>query len=174
MGTWELGVAARYTQSVTSSPAAPQKPPSLWSTLKEAVRGSHQDYTNAPIGRAVVLLAVPMVLEMMMESIFVVADVFFVGRLGPDAVTTVGITESPMTVMYALAIGLSIGATATVARRVGEKDHDGAARSAVQSIAIGFGAAAVLGIVGAIFGPRLLALMGARTRFYAPDRHSRG
>jgi putative MATE family efflux protein len=102
-----------------------------------------------------------MVLEMMMESIFVVADVFFVGRLGPDAVTTVGITESLMTVMYALAIGLSIGAAATVARRVGEKDLDGAARSAVQSIVIGFGAAAVFGIVGVIFGPRLLALMGA-------------
>jgi putative MATE family efflux protein len=147
---------------VTLSPAAaPQESPSFWSTLKEAVRGSHQDYTNAPIGRAVILLAVPMVLEMMMESIFVVADVFFVGRLGPDAVTTVGITESLMTVMYALAIGLSIGAAATVARRIGEKDHDGAARSAVQSIVIGFGAAVVFGIVGVIFGPRLLALMGA-------------
>src|SRR5688572_21133823 len=102
-----------------------------------------------------------MVLEMMMESVFVVADVFFVGRLGPDAVTTVGITESLMTVMYALAIGLSIGAAATIARRVGEKDHDGAARSAVQSIVIGFGAAAVFGIAGVIFGPQLLALMGA-------------
>ncbi len=74
---------------------------SLWSTLREAVRGSHQDYTEAPIGRAVVLLAVPMVLEMLMESVFVVADVFFVGRLGADAVATVGITESLMTVMYA-------------------------------------------------------------------------
>ena len=114
-----------------------------------------------PIGRAVVLLAVPMVLEMMMESVFVVADVFFVGRLGPDAVATVGITESLMTVMYALAIGLSIGAAATVARRVGEKDPDSAGRSAVQSVLMGLGAAAIFGTIGTLFGPQLLALMGA-------------
>jgi putative MATE family efflux protein len=107
------------------------------------------------------LLAVPMVLEMMMESVFVVADVFFVGRLGPDAVATVGITESLMTVMYALAIGLSIGAAATVARRVGEKDPDRAARSAVQSVLMGLGAAVIFGITGALFGPQLLRFMGA-------------
>src|ERR1044071_6265769 len=102
--------------------------PSVWSTIKEAVRGSHQDFTEAPIGRAVVLLAIPMVLEMLMESVFAVADIFFVGHLGANAVATVGITESLMTNMYAVAIGLSIGATATVARRIGEKDADGAAR----------------------------------------------
>ena len=113
---------------MTSAATTTPEPQSLWSTVKEAIRGSHQDFTEAPIGRAVVLLAVPMVLEMMMESVFVVADVFFVGRLGPDAVATVGITESLMTVMYALAIGLSIGAAATVARRVGEKDPDSAGR----------------------------------------------
>jgi putative MATE family efflux protein len=146
---------------VTSASSTAQAPQSLWSTVKEAIRGSHQDYTEAPIGRAVVLLAVPMVLEMMMESIFVVADVFFVGRLGPDAVATVGITESLMTIMYALAIGLSIGAAATVARRVGEKDPDNAARSAVQSVLMGLGAAAIFGTVGILFGPNLLALMGA-------------
>ena len=134
---------------------------SAWATVKEAVRGSHQDYTEAPIGRAVVLLAVPMVLEMLMESVFVVADVFFVGRLGADAVATVGITESLMTVMYALAIGLSIGGAATVARRIGEKDTDGAARSAVQSIILGLVVAVVLGTIGALFGPNLLAMMGA-------------
>jgi putative MATE family efflux protein len=109
----------------------------------------------------VILLAIPMVLEMLMESIFVVADVFFVGRLGPDAVATVGITESLMTVMYALAIGLSIGAAATVARRVGEKDYESAARSAVQSVMMGVVAAAIFGTVGVIFGPELLRLMGA-------------
>jgi putative MATE family efflux protein len=135
--------------------------PSVWETLKEAVRGSHQDYTEAPIGRSVVLLAVPMVLEMLMESVFVVADVFFVGRLGADAVATVGITESWMTIMYALAIGLSIGASATVARRIGEKDADGAAKAAVQSIILGFVAAAVFGLIGALFGRSMLALMGA-------------
>src|SRR5919109_570366 len=107
---------------------------SIWSTIKEALRGSHQDYTEAPIGRAVVLLAVPMVLEMLMESVFAVADIFFVGRLGANAVATVGITESLMTLVYAAAVGLSIGATATVARRMGEKDPDAAARAAVQSI----------------------------------------
>jgi len=146
---------------VNSASTTTQEHPSLWSTVKEAIRGSHQDYTEAPIGRAVVLLAVPMVLEMMMESVFVVADVFFVGRLGPDAVATVGITESLMTIMYALAIGLSIGAAATVARRVGEKDLDGAGRSAVQSVLMGIGAAAIFGTVGILFGPQLLTLMGA-------------
>src|SRR5687768_1661183 len=99
-------------------------PQSIWATLREAVRGSHQDYTEAPIGRAVVLLAVPMVLEMLMESVFMVVDIFFVGRLGAAAVATVGITESLMTIIYAVAIGLSIGAAATVARRTGEKDPD--------------------------------------------------
>ncbi|HEY1307565.1 MAG TPA: MATE family efflux transporter [Vicinamibacterales bacterium] len=135
--------------------------PSVWATVKEAIRGSRQDFTEAPVGRAVVLLAVPMVLEMLMESVFVVADVFFVGRLGPDAVATVGITESWMTVMYALAAGLSIGAMATVARRIGEKDHDGAARAGVQSIVLGVAVAVVLGSIGSLFGPRLLAVMGA-------------
>jgi putative MATE family efflux protein len=146
---------------VTLAPPSEQSHPSLWSTFKEAIRGSHQDYTEVPIGRAVILLAVPMVLEMMMESVFVVADVFFVGRLGPDAVATVGITESLMTVMYALAIGLSIGAAATVARRVGEKDPDRAARSAVQSVLMGLAAAAIFGTIGVLFGPQLLRLMGA-------------
>jgi Na+-driven multidrug efflux pump len=111
---------------------SPEHSPSVWETVKEAVRGSHQDYTQAPIGRSVVLLAVPMVLEMVMESVFVVADVFFVSQLGADAVATVGVTESWMTIMYALAIGLSIGGAATVARRIGEKDAEAAARSAVQ------------------------------------------
>jgi putative MATE family efflux protein len=129
--------------------------------VREAIRGSHQDYTQAPIGRAVVLLAVPMVLEMLMESVFMVVDIFFVGRLGADAVATVGITESLMTLIYAIAIGLSIGAAATVARRIGEKDRDGAARAAVQAIALGLAVAAVLGTTGALFGPQLLRTMGA-------------
>jgi Na+-driven multidrug efflux pump len=86
--------------------------PSIWATLREAVRGSHQDYTEAPIGRAVVLLSVPMVLEMLMESVFAVADIFFVGRLGADAVATVGITESLMTTLaWVLAYPLGFGPT---------------------------------------------------------------
>ena len=139
----------------------PAPPQSVWSTVREAVRGSHQDYTEAPISRAVILLAVPMVLEMVMESLFVVADVFFVGRLGADAVATVGITESLMTIMYAVAVGLSIGAGASVARRMGEKNPDAAARAAVQAILLGVVFAIAFGAVGALFGPQLLALMGA-------------
>jgi putative MATE family efflux protein len=138
-----------------------ERPPGLWATVREAIRGSHQDYTEAPVGRAVILLAVPMVLEMLMESVFAVADVFFVGRLGADAVATVGITESLMTIIYAIAIGLSIGATATVARRIGEKDPDAAARAAVQSIALGLLMAAIIGGIGAAFAPELLRAMGA-------------
>src|ERR1044071_5299218 len=127
--------------------------PSVWSTIKEAVRGSHQDFTEAPIGRAVVLLAVPMVLEMLMESVFAVADIFFVGRLGATAVATVGLTESLMVIVYALAIGLSIGAAATVARRIGEKDPERAALTAVQAIILGLVVAVIIGIVGVAFGP---------------------
>jgi putative MATE family efflux protein len=132
-----------------------------WSTLREAIRGSTADFTEISIGRAVVLLAVPMVLEMMMESVFALADVFFVGRLGADAVATVGFTESLMTIIYALAVGLSVGAAATVARRIGERDPDGAARAAGQSILIALGFGALFGILGARFGPDLLRLMGA-------------
>ena len=139
--------------------SAPRR--SAWSTLVEAVRGSKQDFTEAPVGRAVVLLSIPMVLEMVMESVFAVVDIFFVGRLGADAVATVGITESLMTVVYAVAIGLSIGAMATVARRVGEKDPERAARAAVQSVWLGLLIAVVIGAIGAMFGPELLALMGA-------------
>src|SRR5688572_30644430 len=131
--------------AVASEPA-----PGLWATIRDAVRGtSHHDYTELPIGRAVVLLSVPMVLEMLMESVFAVADVFFVGRLGADAVATVGITESLMTMVYAIAIGLCIGATATVSRRTGEKDPDAAAGAAVQSIALGLIMAVIIGGVGA-------------------------
>jgi putative MATE family efflux protein len=134
---------------------------SLWSTLREAVRGSHQDYTQAPIGRAVILLAVPMVLEMLMESVFLVVDIFFVGKLGPDAVATVGITESLMVMIYAVAMGLAIGAAAVVARRIGEKDPDAAAHAAMQAILFGLFVGAVIGVIGVLFGPELIRAMGA-------------
>ena len=137
------------------------EPPSIWSTVREAVRGSTADFTEIAIGRAVVLLAVPMVLEMLMESVFAVVDVFFVGRLGADAVATVGITESLMTIIYALAVGLSVGAAATVARRIGERDADGAARAAGQSILFALGIGAGVCAIGVLFGPDLLRLMGA-------------
>ena len=133
----------------------------FWNDLAAALRGSSHDYTSGPIGRAIFLLAVPMVIEMAMESVFAVVDVFFVGRLGAAAVATVGLTESLMIVIYTVAFGLSIGATATVPRRIGEKDADGAARAAVQVLLLGLGVSAALGVAGAIWAPELLSLMGA-------------
>src|SRR5438552_2654318 len=133
----------------------------FWSNVREALRGSEQDYTRGSIGRAIFLLAIPMVLEMAMESIFAVTDVFFVGRLGPDAVATIGLTESMLTLVYALAMGLGIGTTAVVARRVGEKERDGAANAAVQATVLGIAGAVLLGGLGVTFAPHLLALMGA-------------
>jgi putative MATE family efflux protein len=136
------------------------KPEGVWHAVREALRGSRRNYTEGPIGRAILVLAIPMVLEMAMESIFVICDVFFVGKLGADAVATVGLTESMMAIVYTLAMGLSIGVSATVARRIGEKDADGAARTAVQGIALGVMVAAVTGVLGAVFAPQLLRAMG--------------
>jgi putative MATE family efflux protein len=145
--------------AVTSSEAA--VPSGVWSTLREAIRGSRIDYTTAPLGRAVVMLAVPMVMEMAMESIFAVVDIFWVAHLGADAVATVGLTESMLTMIYTVAMGLSIGATALVARRIGEQDRAGAARAAGQSLLLGVIVAGVIAIAAAPSAPRLLALMGA-------------
>ncbi len=133
---------------------------SLWSAVKESIRGSHRDYTKGPIGRAILLLAIPMVLEMIMESVFAVVDIFWVSHLGTDAAATVGLTESLMTLVYALAIGLSIGAMAMIARRIGEQNPDGAARAAVQAIALALVVSIIIGAVGAPLAPRLLELMG--------------
>lgn len=133
----------------------------MWKTLVEAVRGTRLDYTTAPVGRAVVMLAVPMVLEMAMESVFIVADVFWVAHLGADAVATVGLTESFMTLIYTAAMGLSVGATALVARRTGEYDAAGASRAAGQSILLGIGTAAIIAAIGAPNAPALLRAMGA-------------
>ncbi len=143
----------------------------FWATLREAVRGSRQDFTEGPIGRAIVLLAVPMVLEMVLESVFAVVDVFWVSKLGADAVATVGLTESMLALIYAVAIGISMGATATVARRIGEKDPENAARAAVQSIALGIAVAVPIGIAGASLAPRLLAAMGASPSLVATGSH---
>jgi putative MATE family efflux protein len=149
------------------APAATAPSEGLWSAIREAIRGSRRSYTEGPIGRGIFVLAVPMVLEMVMESVFVVCDVFFVSKLGPDAVATVGLTESMLAIVYTLAIGLSIGATATVARRIGEHDREGAARTAVQVIVLGLIVSAVIGLLGAIFAPSLLAVMGASTSVIA-------
>jgi putative MATE family efflux protein len=133
----------------------------LSSAIRESLAGSRRDYTEGPIGRAILVLAIPMVLELALESVFAVVDVFFVSRLGADAIATVGLTESMLTIIYAVAAGLSVGAMATVARRIGEKNPDGAARAAVQAVALGIMVAVQSGVAGAVFGPRLLALMGA-------------
>ena len=134
---------------------------SVWSAIKESVRGSHHhDYTKGPIGRAILLLAIPMVLEMIMESVFAVVDIFWVSHLGYEAAATVGLTESLMTLVYALAIGLSIGATAMVARRIGEQNPDGAARAAVQAIVIALTLSILVAVFGAPFAKELLTLMG--------------
>jgi putative MATE family efflux protein len=133
----------------------------LWSAIRESLRGSRRDYTSGPIGRAIIVLAIPMVLEMCMESIFVLVDIKWVSYLGEDAMATVGITESLMTLVYALAIGLSIGATATIARRIGEKNPEGAARAAVQAIALALLLSASIALLGAPLAPKLLSWMGA-------------
>ena len=129
--------------------------------IKEALRGSSRDFTAGPIGPAIVVLAIPMVMEMCMESLFAVVDVFFVARLGADAVATVGLTESMLAIVYSVAMALSIGATATVSRRIGEKDPEGASEAAVQVIMLGVLVSVVLGVIGALNARRLLSLMGA-------------
>ena len=147
-----------------TAPVPQQDSPSLWSDIKESIRGSHRNYTTGPIGRAILLLAIPMVLEMIMESVFAVVDIYWVSHLEPEiakeAVTTVGLTESMLTLVYALAIGLSIGAMAMVARRIGEQNPEGAARAAVQAIALALIVSIVIGVIGAPLAPKLLQLMG--------------
>src|SRR5512138_2626155 len=149
---------ARHVEPAPANGSAAEQ--NLWSAIREAVRGSHRDYTVGPIGKSIFLLAIPMVLEMLMESVFAVVDIFWVAHLGTDAAATVGLTESLFTLIYALAIGLSIGATATVARRIGEKNPDGAARAAMQSIFIALLVSSAIAAVGAPLAPKLLKVMG--------------
>ena len=149
------------TEPSEEAGAEPASIRELGSDFLEALRGSHRDFTRAPLGRALLLVAVPMVLEMLMESLFAVVDVFFVARLGADAVATVGLTESMLTLVYTLGMGLGIGVTALVARRIGEGDPAAASRTAVQGIALGVVASIPIAIVGVVAAPRLLELMGA-------------
>ena len=134
---------------------------SLWADIKEAIAGSERDFTETSLGKAIFLLAVPMILEMAMESVFAVVDIFFVSRLGADAVATVGITESVMTIAYAIGIGLSTATTALVARRVGEKKAGKAGNAAFQAILVGIFFSVLLAVPGFFFAHEFLLLMGA-------------
>src|SRR6266566_2749847 len=136
-------------------------PTTFWSAIREAIRGSRQDFTEGSIGHAIVLLAIPMVLEMVMESLFAIVDVFWVAHLGADAIATVGLTESVLMLVYCGAMGLSMAATAMVARRIGEKDPAGASIAAVQALVVGLIASVAIAIAGGALAPRLLAIMGA-------------
>jgi putative MATE family efflux protein len=134
---------------------------SLWRELKRAIRGSEADYTQIGMGKAVFLLAVPMILELVMESTFAVVDIYFVGALGPSAVASVGLTETYLFLLYSLGFGLAMGVTAIVARRIGEKNRDDAASTAVQAILLALFVSVPFALAGIFFARDLLALMGA-------------
>ena len=139
----------------------------FWSSVRESLSGSHQDYTTGNLNRAILLLAIPMVLEMVLESLFAVTDVFWVGRLGANAVATVGITESMLALVFAIGLGVSMSTTAMVARRIGEKDPEDAAIAGVQAIVIGLVISLALGIPAGIYASELLRLMGASPQIVA-------
>ena len=131
--------------------------------LRESLRDSDEDYTKGRINRALGLLAIPMMLEMSMESVFAVVDIAFVSRLGTDAIAAVGITEALITVLYAVAVGLGMGVTAMVARRIGAKEREAAARVTGQAIWVGAGLSLLIGIPGSFYAADMLRLMGAST-----------
>jgi putative MATE family efflux protein len=132
-----------------------------FSLIKQSIRGDYHDYTQGSIRQAIVLLAIPMILELSLESVFAVVDMFFVGRLGPNAMATVGLTESSITIVYSIAIGLSVAATAVVARRIGEKNPDAAAHAGMQSLLIALLVTVIISVCGIIFAADILRIMGA-------------
>ncbi len=134
-----------------------------WNHVRAAISGTDKDFTTEKLGKAIFLLSIPMILEMVMESIFAVVDIFFVSKLGAEAVATVGITESLMTIVYSLAVGLSTATTALVSRRIGEKNPDGAAIAAVQAVMAGIGISLFISVPGLLFAPQILNLMGVET-----------
>jgi putative MATE family efflux protein len=148
--------------SESVKPVTPDAPAiSVWRSIREALRGSHQDYTTGSLNRSILLLAIPMILEMVLESLFAVVDVFWVSRLGADAVATVGLTESVLTLVFAVGMGLGMSTTAMVARRIGEKDHEGAGIAAAQAVFLGLIASLALGLPPLLLAPKLLKIMGA-------------
>jgi putative MATE family efflux protein len=139
----------------------------IFRIIKAAIQGKEKNFTSGSINRAIVYLSIPMILEMIMESLFAVVDVFFVSQVSVDAVSTVGLTESVITLVYSIAIGLSMAATAIVARRIGEKNAEGASRSAVQAILIGVSISVVIGVTGFIFAADILRMMGGSEELIA-------
>ena len=145
------------SDTATTDPASQ----SLWASLRDAIRGTNADYTKIPLRRAVFLLAVPMVLELVLESTFAVVDIFFVSKLGPSAVATVGLTEAYLFLLYSLAMGLAMAVTAVIARRIGEGKKEEAAVTAVQAIIVALLASLLPAIIGIVYAQDLLRLMGA-------------
>jgi len=133
----------------------------FFSYFREALNSEHQDFTQGSIRKAVFMLAIPMILEMCMESVFAVVDIFFVSKLGAGAAATVGLTESCLTLIYSVAIGLSMAATAMVARRIGEKNPEGAAKAGAQALLLSVGISILISIIGIFYAADVLALMGA-------------
>lgn len=134
----------------------------LWSLVKRSLRGEQYDYTKGSIRHAIILLAIPMILELSLESVFAVVDMFFVGRLGENAIATVGLTESVVTIVYSIAIGLSTAATAMVARRVGERNEEEAAHAGMQTIILSLLVTIVISALGIVLAPEILQIMGAK------------
>lgn len=141
----------------------------IWVDIKASLAGTDQDFTEGKISRAILVLSIPMVLEMLMESIFAIVDIFFVSRLGAEAVATVGLTESLLTVIYSVAIGFSMATTALIARRTGEKNKEEASNTAFQAILLGLFVSIPIGLLGAFYAPELLALMGAEESVIAEN-----
>ncbi len=145
----------------------PKHSKNIFAYFKESLNSGHIDFTTGSIRKAIFLLAVPMILEMCMESVFAVVDIFFVGKLGAAATATVGLTESCLTIVYSVAIGLSMAATAMVARRVGEKNPEGASKAGAQALLICFAVAILISVTGLFFSQHLLALMGGDAQVVA-------
>src|SRR3954470_16455878 len=140
-------MAGAMAETVTAKPGR-------FALIREALAGSPRDYTEGNLRRAIVVLAIPMILEMVMESLFGVVDMFFVAKLGVDSLATVALTESCLVLIFGIAMGLSMATTAFVARRIGEKDPEGAAVAAVQAIALGILLAAAVGVAGIFYAPQ--------------------
>ena len=133
----------------------------VWEAITISIKGGEQDFTNMRLGKSIFILAVPMVLEMVMESLFAIVDIFFVSRLGSQAIATVGLTESMITIVYSIGFGLSAGTSAIISRRTGEKDSNGASEAAVQAIIAGISVSLLISIAGIFYSKTLLHLMGA-------------